>query len=78
MCGISIEVPHGDLSLAELSGTAGYPRTLIAGGTDYDGDGRVTEEMLCWDPKDCEVKCDYLKRTSALTHGAGTPPACSM
>jgi hypothetical protein len=76
LCGLNIDVHNSDVSTAAIDGEFSYPRTLVEGGSDGDGDGLVTPAMSCDSPVDCVAKCDYLKRTSA--HGAGTPPTCSL
>lgn len=53
LCGLSVEVKHGDLSTAKITGGLGYPRTLISASHDADGDGRSTGELKCTDPIDC-------------------------
>lgn len=76
LCGLTLETRSGDSTTAALTGDAFYPRTLIAGRTDPDGDGISDAELKCYDPVDCAGKCRTLERTS--THGAGAPPACAM
>ena len=76
LCGLSLEIKHGDLSTVGVAGNLIYPRVLLAGGQDHDGDGRTDPEMTCLDPIDCSQKCLYLERTSR--HGAGAPPSCAL
>jgi hypothetical protein len=53
LCGLAIEVSHGDLSTAQITGDLAWPRTLIAGAPDADGDGRAVGAVTCADPIDC-------------------------
>lgn len=56
LCGLSLEVLRGDPSTARLEGSAFWPRTLLEGGQDQDGDGRAGPKMQCSDPVDCLQK----------------------
>ena len=76
MCGLSVDVKHGDLSTVAINGNPIWPRVLLDGSEDRDGDGRADAGMTCSDPNDCTQKCRYLERTSR--HGAGAPPACAL
>ena len=76
MCGLSVDVSHGDLSTVAINGNPVWPRVLLDGSDDRDGDGIADAGMTCSDPNDCTQKCRYLERTSR--HGAGAPPACAM
>ena len=76
LCGLSLEIKHGDISTVETTGNLFYPRVLIAAGEDHDGDGRTDPAMTCSDPIDCSQKCLYLERTAR--HGAGAPPSCAL
>lgn len=76
LCGLALEVKHGDLSTVSIEGNLGWPRTLVAGTRDDDGDGRAGAALECTDPVDCSQKCLYLERTSM--HGAGAPPTCAL
>lgn len=73
---VRAQVKHGDLSTVQTTGNLGYPRVLIKGSEDADGDGTAQGEMKCFDPVDCTQKCVYLERTSR--HGAGAPPTCAL
>ena len=53
-----------------------WPRVLLDGAEDHDGDGASDARMECSDPIDCIQKCRYLERTSR--HGAGAPPTCAL
>lgn len=50
LCGLELSVKHGDTSTASVEGSFVYPRTLIAGGDDLDGDGKQPAEFKCEDP----------------------------
>jgi hypothetical protein len=50
LCGLSLEIKHGDLSTVETTGNLFYPRVLLAAGEDHDGDGQGDPEMTCVDP----------------------------
>lgn len=76
LCGIEFKVRGGDPITASLDGNLFFPRVLVAGSDDPDGDGLTVPRMECSDPIDCEQRCKYLSRTSS--HGAGTPPACAL
>ena len=76
MCGLSVDVSHGDLSTVTINGNPIWPRVLLDGSEDRDGDGRADAGMTCSDPNDCTQKCRHLERTSR--HGAGAPPTCAL
>lgn len=76
LCGLSLNIKHGDISTVQTEGNLFWPRVLLNGSEDTDGDGRGGQRMECYDPIDCTQKCRYLARTSR--HGFGTPPACAM
>ena len=76
LCGLSVDIKHGDLSTVETSGNLFWPRVLLNGASDHDGDGQADPEMKCYDPIDCTQKCRYLERTAR--HGAGAPPTCAL
>lgn len=78
MCGLSVDVWHGDLSTVHTSGNLAWweGRVLLEGSVDRDGDGQADGEMRCYDPIDCTQKCRYLERTAR--HGAGAPPTCAL
>lgn len=76
MCGLSVDVKHGDISTVSINGNPIWPRVLIEGSEDRDGDGKADGRMTCSDPNDCTQKCRHLERTSR--HGAGAPPACAL
>ena len=73
---LCLQVYHGDLSTVQTSGNLFWPRVLLEGSGDRDGDGNADGKMTCSDPIDCTQKCAYLERTSR--HGAGAPPTCAM
>lgn len=75
-CGITVEIKHGDLSTVQQSGNLGWPRVLLDGTQDTDGDGRAGRKLECTDPADCLSKCAWLDRTSS--HGTGAPPSCAL
>jgi hypothetical protein len=50
LCGLELRVKHGDSSTASVEGNFIYPRTLIAGGEDLDGDGKQPSSFKCEDP----------------------------
>lgn len=50
LCGLSVDVKHGDLSTVETSGNLFWPRVLLNGASDHDGDGQADPEMKCYDP----------------------------
>ena len=64
------------MSTVQTSGNLFWPRVLIEGSFDRDGDGVSDGSMSCYDPIDCTQKCRYLERTSR--HGAGAPPTCAL
>lgn len=76
LCGLGVEVKHGDLSTVSITGNPFWPRVLLDGSEDHDGDGIANAHMVCSDPNDCTQKCRYLERTSR--HGAGAPPTCAL
>lgn len=76
LCGLSVEVLHGDLSTVRFGGNLWYPRVLLDGSADHDGDGQADPALQCWDPLDCSQKCRHLERTAR--HGAGAPQPCAM
>lgn len=75
LCGLELDVKDGDPSTTWLSGDLVWPRTLVAGGADPDGDGRAAAEVTCSDPTSCVQACRRLGKES--THGAGTPATCA-
>jgi hypothetical protein len=76
LCGLSVDVKHGDLNTVETSGNLFWPRVLLSGSEDHDGDGESDPSMQCYDPIDCTQKCRQLERTAR--HGAGAPPTCAL
>lgn len=50
LCGLTVEVLHGDLSTVRTSGNLFYPRVLLNGAMDHDGDGEAEPVMQCYDP----------------------------
>ena len=76
LCGLSLDVSHGDLSTVSLSGNLFWPRVLVEGSDDEDGDGKSPGRVTCSDPVDCPSKCRMLDRTSR--NGAGSPPTCAL
>ena len=75
-CGLSVDVKHGDLSTVALSGNPSWPRVLLQGSGDSDGDGSAGGYLECTDPNDCMQKCRMLERTQR--GGAGAPPTCAL
>jgi hypothetical protein len=69
-------VKHGDLSTVTMNGNPIWPRVLLDGSQDHDGDGVADASMSCSDPIDCVTKCKLLERTAR--HGAGAPPTCAL
>lgn len=76
LCGLSLEIQHGDISTVQTSGDLFYPRVLLTGAEDHDGDGQADPTMTCSDRYDCVQKCKLLSRTAR--HGAGAPPTCAL
>lgn len=76
LCGLSVDIKHGDISTVALSGSLFWPRLLLESSEDKDGDGVADGRLLCYDPSDCLQKCLYLEKTSR--HGAGAPPTCAL
>lgn len=86
MCGQKVEIQHGDLSTARITGNSliesiggvlvPTTHTLIAATPDADGDGRAGDEVKCTGSIDCTQKCLLLERTSR--HGMGAPPTCAL
>tara|TARA_B100001173_G_C16028917_1_gene565492 strand:+ start:2886 stop:3344 length:459 start_codon:yes stop_codon:yes gene_type:complete len=76
LCGLSVEVKHGDLSTVQTTGNIIWPRVLVEGSEDADGDGRAIGRLECGDPIDCMQKCRLLERRSL--QGAGAPPTCAL
>tara|TARA_B110001452_G_scaffold139062_1_gene115612 strand:- start:795 stop:2033 length:1239 start_codon:yes stop_codon:yes gene_type:complete len=74
LCGLSLEIKHGDLSTVETTGNLFYPRVLLAGGQDHDGDGVSDPEMTCLDPIGARTDCTPLSRTTSI---ADTPLSLS-
>lgn len=62
LCGISVDIKHGDISTVQTSGNLFYPRVLLTGAEDHDGDGQADPTMTCSDPIDCLQKCRRLER----------------
>lgn len=58
---------HGDLSTVQTEGNLFWPRVLLNGSEDLDGDGRGGQHMECTDPIDC-----MQVRTSTHTNAATT------
>tara|TARA_B110000902_G_scaffold79723_1_gene94815 strand:- start:12 stop:734 length:723 start_codon:yes stop_codon:yes gene_type:complete len=50
MCGLALEIKHGDLSTVALTGNIFWPRVLLDGSEDRDGDGVSDQHMECTDP----------------------------
>lgn len=71
-----MDIKHGDISTVQTSGELFYPRVLLTGAEDHDGDGQADPTMTCSDPIDCLQKCKRLERTAR--HGAGAPPTCAL
>ena len=75
-CGILIE--HGDsdfftdVGISEISLL--YPRTLV---TAAQVNGVERAAVTCWNPMDCERKCDFF-RTHSRDGGLTEPAACTM
>ena len=75
-CGILIE--HGDsdfftdVGISEISLL--YPRTLV---TAAQVNGVERAAVTCWNPIDCERKCDFF-RTHSRDGGLTEPAACTM
>ena len=67
LCGLELDVKHGDTSTASIDGSFFYdpPRTLVAAGADLDGDGLPTPAITCTDPIDCN---QAQKRVGRSTH----------
>ena len=76
LCGLSLTVKHGDLSTVQTEGNLFWPRVLLNGSEDANGDGQGGMHLECTDPIDCLQKCRYLERTAR--HGFGAPPACAL
>ena len=53
LCGLELRAAHGDPGFISVEGNLFYPRTLIGGGTDVDGDGVNPSSFECSDPVDC-------------------------
>ena len=76
LCGLSLTVKHGDLSTVQTEGNLFWPRVLLNGSEDSNGDGQGGMHLECTDPIDCLQKCRFLERSSR--HGFGAPPACAL
>ena len=76
LCGLSVDVKHGDLSTVHTSGNLFWPRVLVEGNGAEDADGNAIGELTCGDPIDCIQKCRLLERSSL--NGAGAPPTCAL
>ena len=50
LCGLSVEAKNGDLRTVSIEGNLFWPRVLIAGSNDADGDGAASGELKCYDP----------------------------
>lgn len=71
LCGLSLEVFHGDLSTVQTSGNVFYEnggRVLLSGANDRDGDEENGPEWKCTNPIDCSQKCLLLERKSPIPH----------
>jgi hypothetical protein len=44
------QVKHGDLSTVTMNGNPIWPRVLLDGSQDHDGDGVADASMSCSDP----------------------------
>lgn len=53
LCGLTVEVLNGDLDTVQTSGNLFYPRVLVEGSGDPDGDGVADGAIKCSDPVDC-------------------------
>ena len=76
LCGLELRTYNGDPATAQVHGSLDYPRVLVAGSADPDGDGNSEPRVECGDAVECVQRCKFLARTSA--NGAGTPPTCSL
>ena len=76
LCGLELRTYNGDPLTATVHGSLEYPRVLVAGSADEDGDGEAEPAMTCGDPVECVQRCKYLARTSA--NGAGAPATCAL
>lgn len=56
LCGLSVDISHGDLSTVTINGNPIWPRVLLDGSQDRDGDGVSDQAMSCYDPIDCVNK----------------------
>ena len=50
LCGLSLTVKNGDLSTVQTEGGPGWPRVLLNGSEDSNGDGLADGRMECTDP----------------------------
>ena len=76
LCGLEVRTKNGDPATTTIHGNLGYPRVLVAGSEDTDGDGLSAPRLECEDPTECVNRCKYLSMTSS--NGAGTPPTCAL
>ena len=76
LCGLELRTYNGDPATAQVHGSLDFPRVLVAGSADPDGDGNSEPRVECGDPVECVQRCKFLARTSA--NGAGSPPTCSL
>ena len=56
LCGLSLTVKHGDLSTVQTEGNLFWPRVLLNGSEDANGDGQGGMHLECTDPIDCLQK----------------------
>lgn len=50
LCGLALTVQNGDLTTVQTEGNLGWPRLLLNGSEDGNGDGLSGERMECTDP----------------------------
>jgi hypothetical protein len=60
-----MQVKNGDLTTVQTEGNLGWPRVLLNGSEDADGDGRGGVHMECTDPFG-EFHCQHTYATLSL------------
>ena len=75
LCGLLIDIDEDYVHSVGLSAISLiYPRVLVE---EAQVNGITQQRITCWNPLDCEDKCNYMART-AHSGGLPSPPACAL